>query len=72
MIFKIALFVLALVGIYFLFFKKSREKEVNNKTKNKLENEEIMIECPTCKMFVSKKESILSNAQYYCSKECLR
>ncbi|MFA6788852.1 MAG: PP0621 family protein [Arcobacteraceae bacterium] len=72
MIFKIALFVLALVGIYFLFFKKSREKEVNTTRKKQLENEEIMVECPTCKVFVSKKESILNNAQYYCSKECLR
>lgn len=72
MIFKIALFVLALVGIYFLFFKKSREKEVSSERKKQLENEEIMVECPTCKLFVSKKEAILSNGKYFCSKECLR
>lgn len=72
MILKIALFLLILVGIYFLFFKKGREKEVKNTRKKQLENEEIMVECPTCKLFISKKEAILSNGAYFCSKECLR
>ena len=30
-----------------------------------------MVECPTCKTYVSKKEAIVSNGKFYCSKECL-
>lgn len=72
MIFKIALFIFILFLIYLLFFKKSREQQVHQNTKIKPEKEEIMVECPTCKVFVSKKEAILSNGRYYCSKECLQ
>jgi uncharacterized protein len=69
MIFKLlaALFVLFL--IYLIFFKKSREQQVKQNSKEL--NEEIMIECPTCKTFMSKQDAILSNGRYYCSKECL-
>jgi uncharacterized protein len=69
MIFKLlaALFVLFL--IYLIFFKKSREQQVKQNSKEL--NEEIMIECPTCKTFISKQDAILSNGRYFCSKECL-
>ena len=30
-----------------------------------------MMECPTCKTYVSQKEALLSNGKFYCSKECL-
>lgn len=72
MIFKIALFIFILFLIYLIFFKKGREQNVHQNEKTNKESEEIMIECPTCKVFVSKKESILSNGKNYCSKECLR
>lgn len=71
MIFKVLFFLGAIFLVYLIFFKKSREKQVKNNAKNKLENEEIMVECPTCRVFVSKKEGILSNGKYFCSKECL-
>ncbi len=71
MIFKILLFLLALFLVYLLFFKKSREQQVKQNDKNTPE-EDIMVECPTCKVFVSKKEAILSNGRYFCSKECLK
>lgn len=71
MIFKIALFIFILFLIYLIFFKKGREQQVHQNVKTKKDNEEIMVECPTCKVFVSKKEAILSNGRYYCSKECL-
>ena len=32
---------------------------------------ETLIQCPTCHTFISKSEAIISNAKYYCSKECL-
>ena len=69
MIFKILALGLVIFFIYIIFFRKTRVG--NNKTKNDNSIDE-MVECPTCKVFVSKGEAILSNGRYYCSKECLR
>ena len=33
--------------------------------------EDEMVECPSCKTYVSQKEALLSNGKFYCSKECL-
>lgn len=73
MIFKILAVLAVLFLVYMVFFKKSREGEISRK-QNKKENDkvsDVMEECPTCKTFVSRKESILSSGKYYCSKECL-
>ncbi len=72
MIFKILLFLLAIFLVYLIFFKKNREQQIKQNDKNTIEKEDIMVECPTCKVFVSKKEGILSNGRYFCSKECLK
>lgn len=72
MIFKILAFLVALFLIYLVFFKKGRETQIKQNKKNQEENEDIMIECPTCKTFVSKDEAILSNGKYFCCKECLK
>jgi len=69
MIFKILAVAVVLFLVYLVFFKKNREKEVKVK-EEKIEDE--MVECPTCGTFVSKKEGILSNGHYFCSKECLQ
>lgn len=70
MIFKLLAVLAALFLVYIVFFKKSRENTVQKKPDDKIED--IMEECPGCGTFVSKKESILSNGKYYCSKECLK
>lgn len=72
MIFKILAFLFALFLIYLVFFKKGRETQIKQNEKKREENEDIMIECPSCKTFVSKDEAILSNGRYFCSKECLK
>lgn len=72
MIFKILAFIFILFLIYLLFFKKGRETQIKQNDKSKSELEDIMVECPTCKTFVSKDEAILSNGRYFCSKECLK
>ncbi|WP_418187372.1 PP0621 family protein [Aliarcobacter lanthieri] len=61
---------LIIVGflIYIIFFKKSRKYDI--KKDDKLISDE-MVECPTCKTFVSQKEAIVSNGKFYCSKDCL-
>jgi uncharacterized protein len=68
MIFK--LFTLTLVGflIYIIFFKKNRENKIDE---NDDEIIDTMMECPKCKTYVSKQDTIISNGKYYCSQECL-
>ncbi len=69
MVLKVIAILAVLFLIYIVLFKKDREKEVTKKENEKIED--IMVECPTCGTFVSKKEGILSNGKFYCSKECL-
>lgn len=70
MIFKLIAVLAVLFIVYTLFFKKSREKTINKNERD--ENiEDVMVECPTCGTYVSKKEGILSNGKYFCSSECL-
>lgn len=70
MILKILAVGVVLFLIYIVLFKKNREKDVVKK-QEKEKIEDIMVECPTCSTYVSKKEAILSNGQFYCSKDCL-
>ena len=69
MILKVLAIAVVLFLIYIVLFKKDREKSVNKKEDEKIED--VMVECPTCGTFISKKEAILSNGQFFCSKECL-
>lgn len=69
MIFKVIAVLLVIFLVYILLFKKNREKDIIRKKNEKIEDE--MMECPTCKTYVSQKEAILSNGKFYCSKECL-
>ncbi len=69
MLLKIVAVIVIIFLIYILFFKKNREKVINAKKNENIIDE--MIECSTCKVYVSQKEAILSNGKFYCSKECL-
>ncbi|MDZ7817130.1 MAG: PP0621 family protein [Aliarcobacter sp.] len=69
MILKVIAVVVIIFLIYILLFKKNREKDISNKKNEKITDE--MVECPSCKTYVSQKEAILSNGKFYCSKECL-
>ena len=69
MIIKVIAVIFILFLIYILLFKKSRATAVNNKKNEKITDE--MMECPSCKTYVSQKEAILSNGEFFCSKECL-
>jgi uncharacterized protein len=69
MVLKIVAVIVIIFLIYILFFKKNREKELFAKKNEKITDE--MMECPTCKTYVSQKEALLSNGKFYCSKECL-
>ena len=69
MVIKLLLLGVVLFGVYLVFFKKNREKDIKKR------NEEItdtLVECPKCGTYVSKDDAILSNGKYFCSQECLR
>ncbi len=70
MIFKILAILIVLFLVYLIFFKKGREKNIVESKKNEKISDE-MVECPTCKTYVSQNEAILSNGNFYCSQECL-
>lgn len=69
MVLKVVIVIIAAFLIYAFLFKKGREKEIAKKSDEMITDE--MVECPTCKTYVSKKEAIVSNGKFYCSKECL-
>lgn len=62
--------------IWFFFLKNRTPKQTSQNTQNNAANSQAnaissMVECKTCKTFVSQSEGILSNGSYFCSKECL-
>ncbi|MDF1882378.1 hypothetical protein JHD49_00310 [Sulfurimonas sp. SAG-AH-194-C21] len=74
MILKLLL-VIAVIGIvYFIFIKKKpsvTQKAAKNTNKKDDIKADDMIECSTCGVYSEVSESLLSNAKYYCSKECV-
>ncbi len=71
MVLKVVAVIVIIFLIYILFFKRNREKELNAKKNEKMIVDE-MIECASCKTYVSQKEALLGNGKFYCSKECLK
>jgi uncharacterized protein len=68
MIFKILTLAVVIFLVYIVFFKKSRENNIQKRNNEKIDT---MCECPACGTFVTKDDAVLSNGKYYCSKECL-
>lgn len=70
MIVKLLLLGVVLFGVYLLFFKKDREKNIKDKKNDEITD--TMVECPTCGTYVSKEDAILSSGKYFCTQECLK
>jgi uncharacterized protein len=72
MIFKFILLVLILLIIYVVFFKKRVKKKhkAMEKEKEMSISDEVMVECPTCKTFVSSHDAVIKTGQFFCSKKC--
>jgi len=68
---KIIVVMVVLFLIYIIFFKMNRKKNIKDSKKYD-QITDTMIECPSCKIYTSKDDSILSNGKYYCSSECLK
>jgi uncharacterized protein len=55
--------------VYNFYFKK---KPISSQNSNKPLQENDMVKCSTCNVYVEIGEAIHSNGKYYCSQECLR
>jgi uncharacterized protein len=71
-ILKIALLIIVLIIIYLFFFKVSRGENSPRKTNRPKIEGETMVECPVCGTFVSNKDAIIKDGQFFCSKECAK
>ena len=71
---KLLVIVLVIAAIYYLFIrkpvKKSEEPTQTGSKKQDKKLEDIMVECTKCGTFVSSKEALIKDGQYFCSKEC--
>lgn len=63
---KILIFVAIIATIYVLFFRK---KVAQNEVQDEPSFE--MVECASCKTFISKDEAIKKGNQYFCDAKCL-
>lgn len=65
------LIVIGVIWFVYNFYIKKKPIASNSSSSGKLEDND-MVQCSTCKIYVEINEAILSNGNYYCSKECLR
>lgn len=69
---KTLLFLGIIAFVLWFFFLRNRVADPKQTHKTTQTHAvDSMVECKTCKTFVSQNESILSNGSYFCSKECL-
>ncbi|MBE0492458.1 MAG: Prokaryotic metallothionein [Sulfurospirillum sp.] len=71
MVFKILILAAILFGLYFIFFRKTSEPRSSQKKEQKRNSDE-MLECNECGTFVSSREAIIKDGQFFCSKECAK
>lgn len=65
---RLLIIALIIVAIWFFFFRKKKSIQ------DKMPQDRIphdMVECETCKTYISKDEAIFANGKWYCSKKCL-
>ena len=73
MLLKILLLVGIIAAVYFLFFKKSRSVPSNNPQGGGAQkaDDDTMVPCESCGVFVSVKEAFIKEGKYYCSQACM-
>jgi uncharacterized protein len=62
---------LVLGAVLYLVYKIFFNKKIKDGSKSTKDEIDTMEQCPSCKVFIAREDSILSNGKYYCSKECL-
>ena len=68
MILKLLIF--AIVGLLVYRFFGGKLPKIGRTVHEKKLDDDTLVECKTCHTYVTVKESIISKAEYYCSKEC--
>ena len=68
MILKIILLILVIYGLYKLF---GGEIALPKKKENLQEDENTLVECSKCHIYITKKEAIVKKGKVYCD-ECAR
>jgi len=67
--------VLVLIALVYFFFIKSKplpsEDQKHKKKQNRLD-EDDMVECKKCGTYITLKEALLRDGDYFCSRECLK
>jgi len=72
MLLKILLVIGVIAVIYFLFIKKPAITAESNEGKHtKKADDDTMVPCETCGVFVSVKEAFIKDGKYFCSKACM-
>lgn len=72
---KLLVIGLVIAAVYYLFIRKGKPTQETTeqspkKGKGDKKQEDIMVECAKCGTFVSSKEALIKDGQYFCSKEC--
>jgi len=69
MILKLIGIVVMMLGVWKLLGGKLPSFKLQSKDDKKLDND-TLVECETCGLFVTAKEAIIAKGKYYCSLEC--
>jgi len=69
LILKLLLFAFVAVMIYKFFGGKL--PSIGKSADEKKLDEDTLVECAKCSTYVTVKESIISDAKYFCSRECI-
>ncbi len=69
MILKLIGIVVIMLGVWKLLGGKLPSFKLQSKDDKKLDND-TLVECETCGLFVTAKEAIIAKGKYYCSLEC--
>lgn len=56
-----------IAGVLWYFLRDKKESK-----KSKKPNEEMMIECSECGIFISLKEAVIYQNKCFCSRECFQ
>lgn len=70
MLLKLLLIIGVIAAVYFLFFKKGPTLSGKRSAKPK-NDDDTMVPCETCGVFVTTKEAFLKEGKYYCSQACM-
>lgn len=70
MLLKLLLVIGIIAAVYFLFIKK-RPAVSGTDTKPRKNDDDTLVPCEACGVFVTTKEAFIKAGKFYCSKACM-